>query len=57
LGFGAWTFGHDLPVALCNPLHFEGHAGRFFHVPNMALFGIFDHPPTLIDAGKPATGT
>jgi hypothetical protein len=30
-----WTFGHDPPVVLCNPQHFEGHARRFFHVPNM----------------------
>jgi hypothetical protein len=40
MGFGPWTFGHDLPVAFCNPKHFEGHAGRFFHMLICDLFGI-----------------
>src|SRR6476620_7719898 len=40
-GFHPWTFGHDLPVALCNPKHFEGHAGRFFHYAQYVTIGIF----------------
>src|SRR3954471_6019199 len=48
LGFGPWTLGHDLPVVLCNPKHFEGHAGRFFHVFNICWLAS-SAMPNIID--------
>jgi hypothetical protein len=38
-GFGARTLRPYLPVVLGNSQHFEGHAGGFFDMCNMPLFG------------------
>jgi len=34
-GFGAWIFREDLPIILCDPLHFEGDSG-FAHTSEYA---------------------
>src|SRR5687767_7236379 len=53
LGFDAWTFGDNLPVVRCDPLHFEGDSGRFAHA---ILYGPVHRQPLGLKLAMTGTG-